>query len=58
MIWSYHQLKLVNNETITEYCISPLNSVHELVSSNSNYSHTLACYRQFLKLFGQGKSED
>ena len=55
-IWSHRRLKFVNAVTITAYYLSPLQFVYTYTSSNVEYSHNLACGRQILRIFGQGKS--
>ena len=53
-IWSHFRLNFFNNTTITAQCLSPLKFVYENASSDVEYSHTLACDRQVLKMFCQG----
>ena len=57
-IWSHICLKLINDETITTYCLSPLKFVYDNLLRNARYSHTLACDCQLLNIFRQCKSED
>ena len=57
-IWIHRWLNFTNNATITVYCLSPFKFVYEHVSWNEDYSHTLACDRQVLTIFGLGKFED
>ena len=55
-IWSHNRRNLINDATITTYCLSPLKFVYEHASRNADYSHNLACDDQVLKIFGKGNS--
>ena len=49
-------VNFINTATINEYYLSPLNFLCENAISNADYSHTLVCELQVIKMFGQGKS--
>ena len=56
--WSHSSIKFINDEKITAYCLSEYNFVHDNVIRNVEYSHTLECDDEALKMFDQGKYED
>ena len=51
-------LNFVKNTNITSYCIPNLKFLYYNTIRNSEYSHTLACDHQVLKMFGKGNYED